>query len=746
MTCDVAAIQGAPTWCDTTCVLIEMSYEDFDVATDQSCGKIIRRWTIIDWCTYQANENNVPDDANDSKDRFEAVDDTWLAGTECKDCEKRTSPDALKYYRYDRVDIDGYYTYDQVVKVEDDTKPVIVVAAADTVSIIDGALSKSDDFDNCYSSKIIGAIASDSCGGFSVVTNLSWWVEIIDEKTKETLDSRALSGPEVSISSGNGQPGDVHTIRWIVSDGCGNSSVASTKVYFVDDKNPTPVCIRSITTTAMSQTGEVTIWASDFDLGSYDNCSDVKVFFKDSLGEPVSSISFNCDTWTSQNGQTSIEELKLWVEDASGNQDFCIARLRIQDNADVCPDNGEASAFIAGQIRTEDNDMIEETQVVLNRSKNVMTGLDGAYMFSANTMYDDYAVTSVKEDSYLNGVTSLDLVLMQRHILGISTLNSPYKVIAADINSDKQVSSIDIIQLQKLLLGLYDELPDNTSWRFVDAHQSFSNPMNPWPFTEELLIEGLDRDMVDEDFIGVKIGDLNGNAKASSVKRAIEVPMGTLAMTVEDRILIKDEIANIDFRVENRFALEALQLTLEHEGLSVIEIISNDLEMSADNVGLIDNDMSTIVWAEEAALDVIGTVFTLVVKADVDNVKLSETLKLSSKITSPMAYDRQDQSWDLEVKFDDIVIGEEEFFLSQNNPNPFKSETSIEYFIPKAGEVEFRILDMSGRVITEIVQQQEAGWNTLSLSNKELKVSSGVYYYELESGPHQAKRKMIIVD
>ncbi|MBL0102221.1 MAG: hypothetical protein IPP49_21100 [Saprospiraceae bacterium] len=39
----------------------------------------------------------------------------------------------------------------------------------------------------------------------------------------------------------------------------------------------------------------------------------------------------------------------------------------------------------------------------------------------------DYQITASKGGDYLNGVSTLDLVLIQRHILGIQTLDSPYK-------------------------------------------------------------------------------------------------------------------------------------------------------------------------------------------------------------------------------------------------------------------------------------------------------------------------------
>ena len=73
-----------------------------------------------------------------------------------------------------------------------------------------------------------------------------------------------------------------------------------------------------------------------------------------------------------------------------------------------------------------------------------------------------------------NGVSTLDLVRIQKHLLGIEALSSPYDLIAADANNSESVSAIDLVELRKLILGIYTELPANQSWRFVDKGFLFS--------------------------------------------------------------------------------------------------------------------------------------------------------------------------------------------------------------------------------------------------------------------------------
>ena len=60
---------------------------------------------------------------------------------------------------------------------------------------------------------------------------------------------------------------------------------------------------------------------------------------------------------------------------------------------------------------------------------------------------DDYEVTGGSTEDYLNGISTLDLVLIQRHILGQQLLDSPYKMIAADVNNDDKITAVDLVVL-----------------------------------------------------------------------------------------------------------------------------------------------------------------------------------------------------------------------------------------------------------------------------------------------------------
>ena len=102
-------------------------------------------------------------------------------------------------------------------------------------------------------------------------------------------------------------------------------------------------------------------------------------------------------------------------------------------------------------------------------------------------------------------------------------LNSPYKMIAANADKSTNITTNDVVELRKLILGIYSVLPNNDSWRFVPADFVFPDPTNP-------LASGFPEDKnVNKDesanFVGIKIGDVNNNVIPNSGRLAFGSPL-----------------------------------------------------------------------------------------------------------------------------------------------------------------------------------------------------------------------------
>ncbi|MBK7633990.1 MAG: hypothetical protein IPJ13_06610 [Saprospiraceae bacterium] len=76
---------------------------------------------------------------------------------------------------------------------------------------------------------------------------------------------------------------------------------------------------------------------------------------------------------------------------------------------------------------------------------------------------------------YLDGVSTGDLVLLQRHILGIQPFTTGYQYISADVNEDNNVTAADLTMLRALILGTRNNLTRN-SWEWFEYSNVNQSP------------------------------------------------------------------------------------------------------------------------------------------------------------------------------------------------------------------------------------------------------------------------------
>lgn len=327
-------------------------------------------------------------------------------------------------------------------------------------------------------------------------------------------------------------PIEVHALQITLEDNCGN---LSSGLVFFEVKDLTPPFARCLDSVAVqltpvfdSQTDPIgKLAVEELNAGSWDNCimGDIKARRKLSTPE-------DRDKWIRATGNTldsaaeyspwvdtlfffceidDREEVELLVSDASGNTDTCFTQVQLLFE-DACYISDPFFGFM-GTINTEEGIPVPEVRLQVSGSQNrfMMTGPSGAFDFYLSPG-GDYRLTASKTDEPPNGVSTFDLILIQKHILGQSLLDSPYKMIAADVNQSGSISVLDLIQLQKLILNLETNLTEEQSWRFVPADYPFPDPGNPWEeaFPESIYVEDVNRSL-DASFIGIKVGDVNNS-------------------------------------------------------------------------------------------------------------------------------------------------------------------------------------------------------------------------------------------
>lgn len=565
-----------------------------------------------------------------------------------------------------------------------------------------------------------------------------------------------------------------HTVFWIISDGCGNDATcAQTINVFAEDKEPTPYCHDGLSVAVMPANGTVALWANDFDAGSFDNCAGelTLTMIPESDVDGLSSLeayaqSFNHPNVTQQangdfgfefdcsyipNGITAIFEVRMYVTDADGNWDYCTASLRLDDNFDACDNNGMMLTYeTSGTLKTEYEEDISQVNVEVNASfpefpMNEM--FDGSYSFDLME-YIDYTITPSKNDDFLNGISTLDLVLIQKHILGLEILNSSYQLIAADVNSDCIITGVDLIQLRRLLLGKYenDILPENTSWRFVEGDYQFVDPTQPCNYNEASEIFNMSADEIN-DFVGVKIGDVNGSAETNLVGQENNTrSVDPIQIQLKQRES-KDNNVIVDFVAMDQEEVYGFQFNLDLTNTEFVDVKSGELDVKSNNIGFSASNQ-TIYFSYDNSNGVsIGSgdvLFSIEVNKN-QLASLSRSIKLNEYSFADEAYVGLDlRTKSIAFNYANEINEVSSIELYQNEPNPFVDKTKIMFSIPKTGNVRLSIYDVNGKELYQLENSYPKGMNEILLSKKDLQ-SSGVLYYKVEMGSYVATKKMIVL-
>jgi len=742
---------GAPNWCETDCSLIALSVETDSILSDGFCMKIIKRWTLIDWCTYEANEEVQ------NQDQFELIED-WTVGEDCQNCPESNQENVQGsvYFSYKSVDQDGYYTFNQLIKYVDTIAPLIFTNDI-IVPINSIAESKNDETVSCTAQGIISASAREDCGDREINSEFIKWTLKYNDGESEFFEH--FQGVNFETQTLAGEPGEVHTALLTATDGCGNSSSSEISISFIDEKAPTPFCVNSITSVIMPTDGTVVVWAKDFDFGSFDNCTPTEDLMFSLVRNGVSPILPGEDGFDTQDRivytctdieNSHIDNLNVWVWDLSGNGDFCTVQILIDDNTNSCENTGQGSkANIAGSLTNEQGMFIENGTVSLfvdaeESAIKTETSDFGEYAFMNNLVGSKYKVKAKKNTDYLNGVSTLDLLLIQKHLLGITPIESPYKIIAADVNNDEKISTADLVSLRKLILGIYTELPNNQSWRFVDASQTFVDPQNPFPLIEELSVDHLVHNMMNEDFIGIKIGDINGNAKANNAM-AVEIRTnGAIEFIAKNADFVSGEIVRLPMIATQFDDIYGLQFTMDHEGLELIDIEAGVLNIYDHNIGVRDGQF-TLSWNDHVPVSSDMTLFTLIFKAK-ESSDIQRVIELNSTITPAEAYaGLLLEKKSISIDFTNKNLTTDQLKLYQNEPNPFDSNTNVSFSVPAKNIVTFSVYDVSGKVVMQKSNEYNKGYHTISVQKPDLG-ASGLYYYEIRTGQQVEIKKMIVVD
>jgi len=263
------------------------------------------------------------------------------------------------------------------------------------------------------------------------------------------------------------------------------------------------------------------------------------------------------------------------------------------------------AATIQGYFRSPLGDSIPYVSVRLSGTSqhDTISTLRGKYESRGYTG-GSYVLTPSKNNDVnkSNGVTTLDIIGIQKHILNRDTLNSPYKIIAADVNSSNSVTSLDIIYVRRLILGMDTTFPGNKLWSFVPSDYTFPNQINPFPYPSTRSYNSL-LSQTNQSFVGVKLGDVTFDWNPTQLRGgAID---SLVLYSVQSAPSINDTI-RVPIRVLNFKNITGIQFGLKWDSLrfELVSIRNNILPLTY-NINTKSKGYMSFIWNHPSNLGVM---------------------------------------------------------------------------------------------------------------------------------------------
>ncbi len=588
---------------------------------------------------------------------------------------------------------EGIWESGQIIDVRDLVPPMLTLPSDITLS---------PDQAQCRSLVNLQAVAFDDCSPSVSITHDS-----------------PFAYQQGADCSGLYPPG-THLVTFTASDGCGNSTRQTLRITVSDLTPPVVKCLTSLSLTVPA-TGSIILQNNILDAGTTDNCVPL-----DELAFQIAPAGFSCQ-------DTGFQTLTMRVTDLGGNSASCTALVKVEDNTGAC---AGAQRRISGQVRTHDGMPVNRARIILNGdAKIIATECDetGNYAFSKVQSGKTYSIQGEIKENPLNGVSTYDLVLISKHILGLEALNNPYKMIAADANKSNTITTLDIVMLRRLILGVDTILSNNDSWRFIPQKHIFTEPDNPFAnggFPEAINLN-LGYNSVDtsgHNFIGIKVGDINGSADATDPRTLPD----TSYLMVENIILEEGKLVKIPVLLPNWRDLEGFQAEIRvNPALASLQDVSYPQfrSLSAQHVNQSENAL-VMSWnrSAESTTAFSGPVLILSLLPKANSPLDAVLAMVQNRVPSECYFLEKEGVGALALHF-----GLQKTPMAPKAlpyPNPFHDICYLPFHMQSKGEARIEVFDLQGRLAYTDIFACEAGQHLWPLKRNHL-IHNGFYTYRI---------------
>lgn len=473
-----------------------------------------------------------------------------------------------------------------------------------------------------------------------------------------------------------------------------------------------------------------------------------EIYFKDgnlaAQDWSLEEFSFGNDVNFQTNGQATFTfELMGYCLADNGAQVAAWDLDDIQING-YCLDD-LSSKFVSGTLTSTSGTPMENVEVYLESeilSTVTKSNEDGLYVFEELAAKEDYQISCLKDDDVLNGVSTLDIILIQKHILGSERFENPTNFIAADVNNDHAITALDLIEIRKLILGKTERFENNNSWNFLETSVPH-NEANIFNNQQYYQLNKLRSNVSSVDFDAIKIGDVNGTHELFQSNAVIEnrnvnsIELNYVSYKEGDQV-------KTDFYLTENAVLSGLQLSLSHlQAGDDLSIVSGRLNLEPQHFNRVDHSQLNLSYnnVDDLAINKNEVLFSIISSEGLLNMKMTK------ERNSEIYFNNANIQKTLILKRgEEVDLPFKESFEFKVYPNPSANQINIVYNVLNENDVEIKMHDIHGRTVYSKTMDSKKGINNMTLSKEQLGLNPGVYIIQIKQEDKIRSQKVHLID
>lgn len=347
-----------------------------------------------------------------------------------------------------------------------------------------------------------------------------------------------------------------------------------------------------------------------------------------------------------------------------------------------------------------------------------------------------------------NGVNSLDAIRVIREILNLDNfIVTPYQHIAADVSQDGYISILDVIMIRRLVLGITTDF-NGVQYKFMPSNHTF--PVHWSTYPNSLSYTNV-QNSINQDYIGVKLGDVDGNWNNTLRNNWSN---NTVTLSIDSCHIPTQTNYSLAVKAQGMNDVSTFQMTIQWDSTvaTLDAIVPNSNWIVQYNYYA--SNTATIIFTSSTGLGINipdgATLFELDFKA-IGVVGNYTDVEINSAITSLEAYDGNLDPLNIVTEKGLLNIVQPTHtptiitsdFIINIFPNPFNNQFQIQIKLDAETFVDLALINTLGQTVLQQEILGSIGDNNITWEIPKYSIPPGQYFLKVTTNNEEKTVKVI---